>query len=66
MKRNIKRALGEHSMKAAVHAVYTSAAQEDTGDLEEQEPPQWLPVSNRDSQSCSEHSQLHKMINFPI
>lgn len=40
MKRNIKRALGEHSMKAAVHAVYTSAAQEDTGDLEEQEPPQ--------------------------
>lgn len=46
MKHNIKRALGEHSMRVAVHAVA-----QDTDSLEEQEPPEWLPVSNRDSQS---------------
>lgn len=35
MKHNIKRALGEDSMRVAVHAVA-----QDTGNLEEQEPPQ--------------------------
>lgn len=48
MKHNIKRAHGEDSMRIAVHAVAQG-----TGKLEEQEPPQWLPVSNRDSQPCS-------------
>lgn len=61
MKHNIKRALGEDSMRVAVHAVA-----QDTGNLEEQEPPQWLPVSDTDSQSWSEHIKRPKRTNFPI
>jgi len=66
IKHNIKRAIAEYSVTAAVHATYTSAAQQDTCDLEEQEPPQCLPISDRDTQLYSKHSQLHKRNNLPV
>lgn len=54
----------EYSVTVAVHDMYTSTGQEDTCDLEEQEPPQRLPVSSRDTQLYSEPSQHHERNNL--
>lgn len=63
---SVTRVTAEYSVTVTVHAVYTPTAQEDTCDLEEREPPQRLPISDRETQLYSEHSQLPKRNNLPI